>query len=73
MLELIEDLGLLAAIGADAVPGSPAAAAASLAGRIAAIMARNLKRLQDAGVNLDDLEVPSLDDLVAESIARRGV
>lgn len=65
-LDLLEDLGLLAAIGAAAAPGTDIARVASLAGSVSARLARALREARNSGVDLSKLRVPSLEEMVAE-------
>lgn len=71
LLELIEDLGTMAALAPSVVPGSREAAIVALGGRIAAQLARALRDARDSGVDLDRLRIVSFDELVAEKTRGR--
>lgn len=71
-LQMIREIGELAALAAVAAPGSREAQIAALAGRITAQLAATLQRLADDGeVDLESLRVPGFDELVAEKLRQR--
>lgn len=70
LLRIIEEVGLLAALSAHAVPDSREAKIAALSSAAIAAMARALREARDHGVDLAALKVPSLDEMVEGRLGR---
>lgn len=71
LLELVEDLGTMAALAPTLAPGSREAAIVALGGRVAAQLARALRDARDSGIDINQLRLVAFDDLVAEKAKGR--